>query len=229
MAKKTIGIPMANMGENSVGMTKPYLEYLKKFGQVILLTPDAFLPDLNLLILPGGKDIAHGNPNDYSFYNSDHERFLEHFDKFTLPKYINNGTSVYGICRGFQTLMRHFGIPIIQNIWWDHGYSKDENETEKNELTYLKYGDLFGMGVEKKKRVEKVGSWHHQGVSMQAMNEQNQFDVIAYTKGGTDLKEYQIVEYVEHRELPIIGEQSHPERNDNALEKFLIKKLLNRK
>lgn len=222
MSKPLIGIPLWNQGENSVGATKPYLEYLKQFGEIILLSPDALVPNLDLLVLPGGKDIANGNPNDFSFYNSDNERFLEHFDAFTLPKYIDNGTPILGICRGFQTLMRHFKIPLIQHIWWAHGMSKDENDQKVNKLTYAKYYE-FAQG---KDPVATVGSWHHQGVSVANLKAQGDFDLIAYTKDSLTDEHYQIVEYVEHKYLPIVGIQSHPERNQNRLDDMLITSLI---
>lgn len=219
MARKIIGIPMANQGENSVGMTKPYLEYLQQYGDIVLLGPSTFIPDLDLLVLPGGKDVANGNPNSFSYFNSDNERFLEFFDRSTLPAYIENGTPIYGICRGFQTIMRHFGIPLIQNIWWDHGCSKDENDCKTNILTYSKYG-------EHQKDTPTIGSWHHQGVTLEEFEKQDQFDLLAYVHHKVD-KRYSIVEFAEHKNLPIIVEQSHPERNTNNFERFLFNKLLN--
>lgn len=54
------------------------------------------------------------------------------------------------------------------------------------------------------------------------------FDVIAFTKDvkTNTYSDYNIVEFIEHKTLPIIAEQSHPERNQNSLEDFLIRKLL---
>ncbi len=222
--RKTIGIPMINQGENSVGLTKAYLEYFRDYGQIILLAPDAFIDNLDLLVLPGGKDVAHGNPDEYSFYSSDNERFLEYFDKFTLPQYIENATPIYGICRGFQTLLRHYGIPLLPHIWWDHGYSEKETDTKVNELTYEKYQE-FGRG---ERAVKTVGSWHHQGVTLDVMREQDVFDVVAYTKHKSNREDLAIVEFIEHKTLPIIAEQSHPERNGNRFETALINKLLAR-
>lgn len=223
MSKPIIALPMWNQGENSVGATKTYLEYLKGFGEVILLAPGTFLPTIDLLVLPGGKDIAHGNSEDFSFLNSDNERFLEHFDKFTLPKYVEAKIPILGICRGMQAIMHYFGIPLIQDIWWDHGYSKDENDSKPNTLVYKKYYEL-GQG---KDAVKTIGSWHHQGVSVEDVKHQGDFDVIAHTMDSA-IEKFQIVEYVEHKSLPIIGIQSHPERNRNKLDEFLIRSLLNK-
>jgi gamma-glutamyl-gamma-aminobutyrate hydrolase PuuD len=221
---KIIGLPIWNQGETSVGATKAYLEYLKQFGDVILLTPNAFIPEIDLLVLPGGKDVMGGGDGDYSFYNSDGERFLEHFDKYTLPKYIENGTPIFGICRGFQAILKYFNIPLVQDIKWDHGYSTDETKTEENKLIIPQKFQGLAQGT------TKVGSWHHQCLSIQEAknnaNYQNNFETIAYThdnKNGS----LGCVEYMKHLTLPISGCQTHPERNYNMLEYNMINELLN--
>ena len=223
MKKKLIGIPGWSVGETTFGVGKAYLEYIKQYGEIIILTPRAYVPDLDLLVLPGGKDVINGNEDDYSFKNSAGEHFLEIFDYYTLPKYIESNTPIYGICRGMQAIMKHFKIPLIQDIWWDHGYSKDENDTKVNTLNYLKYKHI----QDAKNGTKTVGSWHHQGVSMASMINPNQvdFDVIAYCGNYVDNR-YNIVEFAEHKELPIVVEQSHPERNGAMLERFLFEKLL---
>lgn len=222
MARKLIGLPMWSQGENSMGATKPYLEFFKEFGDIVLLAPNSFVPTLDLLVLPGGKDIVNGNPVEISFWNSAPEPFLEFFDMNTLPKYIAHGTPIYAICRGMQTVCRHFGIPLTQHIWWDHGDSKDMGDSKPNKLTYSKYND-YGHG---KDAVETVGSWHHQGVTLEDFKKQEQFELIAHTNHVAGDR-FSIVEFAEHKEYPIIIEQSHPERNQNRLEYALINKLLN--
>lgn len=212
---KTIGIVGWSLGDNSFGVSKPYLEYLSSFGDVIILTPTSFVP-LDLLVLPGGKDIVHSNERP-SFWNSAPEQFLEHFDRYTLPKYIENGTPILGICRGFQTLMRHFGIPLIQNISALHGRSKDEDDSSANKLSFTdKYRHLFDKKHGAFYNSGTVGSWHHQGVSTDDLTEE--FELIASCTG--------LVEYVKHKTLSIVGIQSHPERNQTDFDDYLINSLL---
>lgn len=219
---------MWNLGDNSVGATKPYLEYAKQYGEVILLSPNSFIENLDLLILPGGKDVATGGAGEYSFLNSDNERFLEHFDHYTLPKYIESNTPIFGICRGMQALMRHFKIPLLQNIFWGHGYSSDENDTDEHVIVFTDDFAYLRAGANGKGKVKetKIGSWHHQAVNMETMAQQNEFDVVAHTIESSN-PYFQVVEAVKHRTLPISGVQSHPERNYAMHERQLILELLN--
>lgn len=230
--KKLIGIPLWNQGENSAGATKPYLEWAKGYGQVILLSPDVFIPELDLLILPGGKDVM-GNKGGFSFYNSDGERFLEHFDKFTLPKYINNRTPIWGTCRGFQTILNAFGAPIVQHMNWAHGYSKDENDLKAHDLVVTEEGEalLKGIGLDINRNVRlKVGSWHHQCILSSHIPDD--FTLIAHADDEPRNIDYCVAEYIMHKTLPIAGSQGHPERGyyriDNALIKHLLRLSVNR-
>lgn len=219
--KKLIGMPMHSTGDSSMGTGKAYLEYLKQYGTVILLSPDSFVPNLDLLVLPGGKDLINGNPSDFSFYNSDGERFLEWFDFNTLPKYIENRIPVYGICRGFQTICRHFGMPLVQDIWWDHGTSKDTSDTTAHGIHYSPVINQL-LGDTKISLPKKIESFHHQGLL--SNNVHPDFEVLAVSdEKDPDL---QLVEFFIHRELPIIGQQGHPERSFAELPDFLIKRLL---
>jgi gamma-glutamyl-gamma-aminobutyrate hydrolase PuuD len=224
MKRKLIAVPMYNLGDNSAGATKPYLEYLNKFGTVILLAPDAFVPEIDLLVLPGGKDIFNGNTEEFSFWNSDNERFLEWFDANTLPKYIKNGTAVYGICRGMQALVKHFNMPLVQNIWWDHGYSKDETDLKAHKIYYTDFCKAMvkGNSIHLPKEIE---SFHHQGLLEKNLDKEN-FELLAVS--AEEHEDYKIVEFAMHKKLPIIMQQGHPERSLAALPEFLIKLLLNK-
>lgn len=220
--EKLIGVPLWNQGENSVGAGKAYLEYLKKFGTVILLSPNAFVPNLDLLVLPGGKDVANGNRNDFSFMNSDNERFLEWFDANTLPKYIEARIPIYGICRGMQAICRYFEMDLCQNIWWNHGYSDNDADLKAHKINYYKPAiDLakeHGIGLPK-----EIESFHHQGLLIE--NCLPEFEILATST--EEREEYRIVEFAQHRELPIVIQQGHPERSWAQLPTFLINRLLN--
>jgi gamma-glutamyl-gamma-aminobutyrate hydrolase PuuD len=210
--QKIIGIPGYNLGENTFGIGKPYLEYFSKFGNVLILTPMTFIP-VDLLVLPGGKDVHDGAQGGFSFYLQPHDPFLEYFDKYTLPQFWDRNIPMFGICRGMQTLMRHTGVPIIQNIDWGHGYSKDEKDDKANTLVYTRE---FRM-LKTKFGVDKVGSWHHQCVMKNDLI--GDWNLIAHTGDG-------VVEYAKHDSKPIFVTQSHPERNLNKLDKHIIKQLL---
>lgn len=215
---KVIGIPGWNLGDNSYGVTKPYLEFFKNYGTVIILSPDSFIESLDLLVLPGGKDIV-ASSDTFSFWNGAPDQFLEFFDAKTLPKYFDSNVPIFGICRGMQSLMRHTNVPLVQDIWWDHGYSKDESDVSKNKLTYSE--EFRGLSH----LANQIGSWHHQCVLRQDLKD-TAWKTIAYTHDRYMKQEFQVVEYVMHRDKKIVATQSHPERNFNALEDYFLKKLL---
>lgn len=104
--KKKIGIVGWNTGENSFGITKPYYDYLSQFGQVHILVPQkGIVEDLDLLVLPGGRDL---NPLYYDevpeVFCDNGDVLKEYFFKQNLPQYIASGTPIYGICLGFRYL-----------------------------------------------------------------------------------------------------------------------------
>ena len=56
---KKIGIVGWKTGENSFGVSVPYIHWLSNFGIVHILSPQkGIVEDLDLLVLPGGADIA---------------------------------------------------------------------------------------------------------------------------------------------------------------------------
>ena len=115
---KKIGIVSWKLGDNSFGVTTPYLEWLDNFGKIKILDfAEDFEDTLDLLVIPGGPDI------DPSRYNQKPHRqtgkpcpFREYFDEFVLPVYIDNNMPILGICRGMQTLAVHFGGSLHQHI-----------------------------------------------------------------------------------------------------------------
>jgi len=220
---KLIGIVGWSTGDSSFGVSKPYLHHLKQYGEVIILTPNAVVPNLDLLVLPGGKDVVGGGKGDFSYYNSDGERFLEHFDRFTLQKYIEMGTPVWGTCRGFQTLCAHFGLPIVQELY-GHGRSKDDNDDSVNKIMFGEnYQDWAHANFKTPKNM-KIGSWHHQGVTTDAIEDENSpLELIGYT---ADEGNRFTAEFMKHKTLPIAGAQGHVERDWNPIATLLIESLL---
>lgn len=106
MTYKKIGIVGWKTGENSFGITVPYLRFFQHYGNVVILgVNEEPVKDLDLLVLPGGGDVS---PNRYNakpdLFTGVANTWLEYFDKDILPQYIANKTSIFGICRGLQTL-----------------------------------------------------------------------------------------------------------------------------
>lgn len=208
-----IGIVGWSTGPNSFGSTISYLYYLSQFGEVRILTPKKTIDqDLDLVILPGGKDMP---PDHYGeipgYYNSDADQFKETFYKWNLPQYIDAGIPIFGICLGFQQLCVYFGAKLEQDIsWTGHETSKsDERGESVNKITFKPEYIKLELEIYKKlnKKELKVCSLHHQGV---IDNDEfpESLSIIGFakeTKSNTN-----IVEFIKHKKLPIAGCQNHP-------------------
>lgn len=205
---KTIVIPGYTY-DGFFGMDTSYLHYLSAFGNVKILTPQETEPvEADLLVLPGGKDVnpvrygdipgyVLGNPNPY----------FEYFDTHILPKYIEAGIPVFGICRGLQTLNTHFGGTLFQHLL-NHPTTQADM---RDELVHavLPTKDLKGV-----KKFE-VNSLHHQSIRKLGEN----LTVTLKAEDG-------VIEAIRHNFLPIAAVQWHPEEIQDAYSNQEIARLL---
>lgn len=233
MSNKKIGIVGWKTGDNSFGITVPYMEYFSRFGNVhVLGTNDDMQADLDLLILPGGRDIAtwkYVKPGEHiSMTVGYSDPFLEQFDDRCLGRYIENGTPIFSICRGFQAVNIFFKGTLWQNLGKLHPFMSDPNERE--ELVHEVQVDWNGERDEQGKLpIMKVNSLHHQGIRILGED----LNIIAQTtfrdKKGKPVKvhdKYEIIEAIQHKTLPIMGVQWHSEIIQDELSYKMIKQLL---
>jgi len=209
--RKVIGIPGWDVKPGEFfGVTLPYLAWLSHLGDTSILTPGN-LPELDLLVLPGGADVDTDRYDQLpSYYTSKPNHFLESFDKHSLPVYVERKTPVFGICRGLQTINVHFGGSLFQDIV--HPSSDDASDIEAHGVF-----ELRADGTKAGKEIFKVGSWHHQSIDRVA--KELKVDLVAKDN---------IIEAVSHKTLPICAVQWHPERcydeySFNTVTKLLIK------
>lgn len=220
MKRPIIGLVGWQVGQNSFGSTLSYLRFLSFFGQIRILTPSKDIDeDLDLVVMPGGKDISSHFYNEVpDYYNSDPDLYKESFFKFNLPKYIENKTPILGICLGMQMICVHFGSKLIQQIGADHETSDPEKRWERvNTLIIDQKFKKYELEA-KEKNSNKVCSLHHQGVALEDLSDT--LEAIAWSKGD------EIVEMVRHKTLPILGIQSHPEEDYNEFSMVLIRNLI---
>ncbi len=223
--KPLIGIVAWKTGDNSFGVTLPYLTHLQMFGDVVLLAPGKnMIQELDLVVLPGGKDspsfLYNEPPN---FQNSDSDQFKEWFVQKQLDLYIKAGVPIFGTCLGMQQLIIKYGGTLCQHIY-GHAYSNEWRGEKVHELIFepeYKMLEIQLLARRKKGSVVETCSLHHQG----AYHDKERNDipeclkVICKTDDG-------VVEAIEHNELPIAGCQFHTEEDMNPLGNFLIKKLI---
>lgn len=178
---KRIGI-VANNTNSSIAVTHAYYNFLSAYGRVDIINPyvDEVVPGLDLLVLPGGSDVnslRYGEvPHPTTRF---HNAALEFFDVVVLPKYIEEGIPILGICRGMQTLNVYFGGALDQDIKGVNYSNKSRSDlvdslvffrNDFNESLYLPtyfYNGIVVKGKANKTQYYQVNSLHHQGILSQ--------------------------------------------------------------
>jgi len=219
---KKIAIVGWNTGDNSFGVTKPYIDWLSKFGLVQILSPQQGVDDtIDLLVLPGGLDIAPQSMNQVpGFFTSNTDVMKQYFYDNNLDQYLEKGTPIFGICLGFQQLCVKFGAQLRQN--YGFAYS-NKGRFEKVDSLQIVSNEMFNIVDEKsfKEKFKKyeVNSLHHQGCFLEGI-EGTAIEALAIEK---DFKNIEIAKFNDN----VYGVQYHPEEINDGLASLIIKKLLN--
>lgn len=157
-------------------------------------------PDLTCdgLVLCGGGDVEpslYGQENHGSFPP---EPGRDHAEEQLFRAFLQAGKPILGICRGMQYINVLLGGTLIQDLPKDiapfHGGVKYDLihpiRTREGSLLHTLYGATF-----------PVNSYHHQAVDVLGEG----LEATAWAEGG-------FPEAFEHRSLPILAVQFHPER-----------------
>lgn len=168
-----------------------------------------YLPQIDTsyagLLLCGGDDI---DPDRYGQKNQGSAGIDPQRDEIELAltaAYLAAGKPVLAICRGHQLLNVALGGSLIQDlnagILPFHRVLKGERgdrihpvRAEAGSLLHTLYGEVFG-----------VNSYHHQAV-----------DRVGQSLIVTARSESGVAEALEHKHLPVLGVQFHPERMTEA-------------
>jgi putative glutamine amidotransferase len=231
MKRKTIGIVGWKTGDNSFGATSTYLEYLNYFGNVRIIHPTDDILDLDLLILPGGKDM---NPRSYKqapgYFTSETDVHKQYFYDEKLQGYIDNQTPIFGICLGHQQLAVKFGQTLEQNYpWHEQSEARWKTAHAAKVVTPILELDTPILNCHKSflKRLNtkfEVNSHHHQCVLLDNYNSDSDLlpILVDRVKNG-------VIESFMHKSLPIISVQWHPEELYDEYSETMINYLLNYK
>src|SRR5690606_29043546 len=174
-----IGMPGWAVEGKYFGVGLAYAEFVNSYGQLHILSPDMDIrTDLDLLVLPGGADVAPSRfpeSEKPSYYTGPSNPLLEYFDKYKLPKYIDAGIGILSICRASQSIWQMFGGKMNQHNYWHEQskFPKDEchNLSWTSEEYRIEYGPLM----------DKVNSRHHQTM-IGGKHTPDELEVIAYAK-----------------------------------------------
>lgn len=228
---KKIAIVGWKTGENSFGVTVPYLRFFQNYGDVIILgVNDDTVKDVDLLVLPGGGDVS---PNRYNakpdLFTGIANTWLEYFDKVILPKYIENKTPIFGICRGLQTLNVHFGGTLIQHLDNHATSDSDKRWEEVHSVGHFIAGSdnewrTFASSLDQ--AVFMVNSLHHQAIETLGKGLQPVLREIIKVKNEKIPRLTNVIEGIKHESLPIYAVQYHPEEIYDEYSDTVIKSLL---
>lgn len=150
-----------------------YFTFLKPYGIVTLLTPrmidPSLLTDYDVLVLPGGADVdpvRYGEIPEEECGRANPQ--YEFMDTVFLPKWLETGKPIIGICRGTQTLNVALGGSLIQHLIGHTGDPDDRAEPIHNVYTDIEVLDISPRGKKNKAtldyRIYETNSYHHQGI-----------------------------------------------------------------
>lgn len=232
---KKIGIFAWKTGDNSLGVTAPYYEYFKMFGDPYMISPlaDPDLSNLDLVVVPGGADIA---PSTYGYVPSlatgKSDPIKEFFDAYIIPKVINAGIPMFGICRGHQALAVRHGLHLIQNMF--HETSEAHKRFDKvHEITIntnlLPYKSSLRAPKNSNTVVTSVNSLHHQVVANgQTLSDLVSADVVKVIARHKSSKTYDdtYIEALYYPQINSITVQWHPEEAYDTFSEEAVNYLL---
>ncbi|MDR2039270.1 MAG: gamma-glutamyl-gamma-aminobutyrate hydrolase family protein [Bacteroidales bacterium] len=200
--KKKIGIIGYRSEDGSVfGAGSNYLELISRFGKPYIIFPDDELAEIDLLILPGGLDIAPQSFGEYpTFKTGNQDVFKQFFFEKHLPRYIDNNVPIFGICLGFQMLAVYFGSKMEQHLW-RHPQSVGRS-VAAHIVEPLPHAGGFAT------HSFDVNSHHHQGVLLTGLSSELEPLAVAQLDPYSD---EMLVEAFRHRTKPIMAVQWHPE------------------
>lgn len=234
-----VGFPI--MG--GFGVPESYMSFFTQFGDVEIISHTELnvREHIDLLVLPGGPDV------DTSRYLEEDDKlhlkvgkpcpFRERFDDVLLPKYINNRTPIFGICRGHQSLAVQFGGKLLQHMSHENNPSDDRTKLVHETLIDMSKTKDFYPFSKGREIVSDLGpndniiistnSIHHQVVS-----EVGEFGKIVATyntdkptKNKSRFDHIEAISYTDN--YPAITVQWHPEEIEDHFSVTAINYLLN--
>lgn len=236
--KTKLGIPLST-SKTQYYINQAYADYVSEAGMnPIMISPGV---DLDLvagicdgLLLPGGVDLepTYYGENNIASYNVDPEK--DGFERDLLFLFIELKKPVFGICRGFQLIVREYlnSNPNDEKWLTYFQHLSDHSLAEKLSIPrtacshqVLIRSDLYG-GKKNEDEYRFTNSMHHQALVMssKAKPQNTKIQIVATTGVGLTKKEIDrgmsVVEGVRIQDgnANILAVQWHPEElRDYAL------------
>ena len=201
---KKILIPSAYMRSDLDDLDKVsyfYTRYVSQYGGVPIIAPSVidlvsdYVSMCDAVLLIGGV-----NDIDPSLYGAKLNGSKgcninqDQFELAVLKEAILQNKPVLGVCRGMQLINVYFGGDIIQHLDSSDLHLQYEKQEESVHDIDIAKSKIFNDA-----KVE-VNSVHHQA----CQHVPDELNITAYSEDG-------VIEMFEHKTLPILGVQWHPE------------------
>ena len=198
------------------GAGSNYLELISRFGKPHIIFPGDELINVDLLVLPGGLDIAPQSFGAAPTFKTGHQDvFKQFFFEKRLSLYVDADIPIFGICMGFQMLAVYFGSVLEQHLW-RHTQSLGRSMAAHPVAPLPK-------AIRYATKPFGVNSHHHQGVFLHGLS--NELEALALANDSPD-SDNMLVEAFRHRSKPIMAVQWHPEEWFDSFSCMMINDLL---
>lgn len=184
--------------KNRVFVNETYIQKIIAYGHTPILlygieNLDEMATFCDALIIPGGYDIA-----PYFFNQTSQSNCIFYKDKTQdirdfaiLDAFVRKAKPILGICRGIQLINVYFHGSLHQDIDIEKHTKKHMHQIVVNQSSFL---------ASCMPATATVNSYHHQVIAKLG----NDLQACATSQDG-------YIEAIEHKTLPIIGVQWHPE------------------
>lgn len=191
-----------------------YLKFIEQFNLTPIILPiknlkiNELLEMCDMFLITGGDDldsIWFNEELDPSVKNI--EREMDILDKNVIEYCVKNKKPLFGICRGLQSINVFLGGSLYQDL-----EDKEHKNKESGQTALINDKGHFFKCLGKDEI--EINSYHHQGIKVLAK------DLIgSITSRG-------LIEGIEHKTLPIVAVQWHPEKLNDENSKKIFKEFI---
>ncbi len=222
MQKKIIGIsPRFHQGETQefVRIGTSYIKQLQRddlIPIVIVETPNLenVLLMCDAFLVIGGDDIdpvRYGQTNELGLSKGINP-LCDNIDYAIIMHAVEHKKPVFGICRGMQALAAFLGCTLTQDMQSDNL----KHPLVEEHTHYVTKSSVKDFGLNKYLPEHfLINTYHHQAV----VEVSDDFEVLLYNED--------IIEAIEHKTLPLLGVQWHPERFNSEESKIIFNYFFN--
>ncbi|OFI49023.1 gamma-glutamyl-gamma-aminobutyrate hydrolase [Floricoccus tropicus] len=203
-------------GNKVIYTRKGFVDAIQAMGHIPLIIPNDkperaanYINIVDKLILMGGEDVSpqyYNEEPDKLLGNTNPERDV--FEFALIESALDQGKSIFGVCRGLQVLNVKFGGTLFQDVSYTGTKIKHMQVPTKQRFPTHSIEVKSDSVLNFLGQTHMVNSFHHQSIKQLADN----FTAIAHAKDG-------IIEAISDTQRKIIAVQWHPEATWHRFDK----------